>query len=214
MKRASIFAGVNVVLIIVGTVSTCKADLVYDNPPNASNGFEITSWIQASDFTLSQPIVLTDVRFWAFGSGYQGSVVWSIYANNTDQPGAPLYRAEVVPDRISYHPTVWGDSYQYDFSFGSLHLNPGTYWLGLHNGPLSFTGDGSTAFYWEAAEHNGTFSLYMDGSPFDDGEWWLETWEPAFQLFGSPAVVPVPGAVLLGALGLSVAGWRLKRKTV
>jgi hypothetical protein len=27
------------------------------------------------------------------------------------------------------------------------------------------------------------------------------------------SVVPLPGAVLLGALGLSVAGWRLKRKT-
>jgi len=27
-------------------------------------------------------------------------------------------------------------------------------------------------------------------------------------------VVPVPGAVVLGMLGLSVAGWRLKRKTV
>jgi hypothetical protein len=30
--------------------------------------------------------------------------------------------------------------------------------------------------------------------------------------YNNPAVVPVPGAVLLGALGLSFAGWRLKRK--
>jgi hypothetical protein len=28
------------------------------------------------------------------------------------------------------------------------------------------------------------------------------------------AMVPVPGAVLLGAIGLGVAGWRLKRRTV
>lgn len=29
-----------------------------------------------------------------------------------------------------------------------------------------------------------------------------------------PYVIPLPGAVLLGAIGLSFAGWRLKRKTV
>jgi len=30
----------------------------------------------------------------------------------------------------------------------------------------------------------------------------------------APGAVPIPGAVLLGALGLSVAGWRLRRETV
>jgi hypothetical protein len=36
---------------------------------------------------------------------------------------------------------------------------------------------------------------------------------PSGVTYGAPAsVVPVPGAVLLGALGLSFAGWRLRRK--
>jgi hypothetical protein len=220
MKRASISAGVNVVLIIVGTVSTCKGGLVYDNgAPNGINGFEITSWITISDFALSQPTLLTDVRFWAgtqsgYPEGYQGSIVWSIYGDNSSQPGALLYRDSAVPVRTYDHASWWGNVYRHDFSFASLYLDPGTYWLGLHNGPLSFPGYGSSPFYWESANSNGTLPLYMESAPFDSGVWITYSEEPAFQLSGSPTVVPVPGAAVLGAIGLSFAGWRLRRQAV
>jgi hypothetical protein len=78
------------------------------------------------------------------------------------------------------------------------------------------------------------WDLYPD--PYDGGRivfldngsntslWTTQTWsllpspypvsaDLGFQAAFSTQVVPVPGAALLGAIGLSFAGWRLRRRT-
>lgn len=212
--KAIVLAGV----LLTALGGTAQAALVYDNgAPNAADGIEMTGWIQADDFTLGSATDLTDVRFWALpGSNYAGSVVWSIYADNSGGPGALLNRGSAVAIGTYHHPTPWGDSYQFDFSTGSVNLGAGTYWLGLHNGPLTTTAN--SGFYWEITNANSTYIQQMEYAPFDDGDWSTAgfQYQKAFMLFGNPAgaVVPAPGAVLLGTLGAGLVGFLRRRKAL
>ena len=205
----------SLIVCVVALASQAQAGLVYDNgAPDGVSGNEMTMWIQAEDFTLGAPVTLTDVRFWAFDSGeatgYQGSIVWSLYADTAGTPGGLLNRGTVVPIQTFDHNLVFGTSYQYDFSVGALNLAAGTYWLGLHNGPLSTTS--REGLYWETTAGNGTIRGNEDIAPFDAGGWLNNGREHAFQLY-SNAVIPAPGAIVLGSLGAGLVGWLRRRRT-
>jgi hypothetical protein len=187
--------------------------LVYNNgAPNAQNGNEMTEWIQAEDFTLPTATDITGVRFWGVDvneASYQGSIVWTLYDNAGANPGAILQRDSVVPTRIFDHNTFFGKSYQYDFGTGGVTLGPGTYWLGLHNGPLSTTSRDET--YWETTNSNGTSTGHENITPFDDASWFDNRQEHAFELFAPHA--PEPGSLALLASGsLPLFGMLRRRK--
>lgn len=217
MKRALNLRalGMGLVAALLLTVSTTQAALIYDNgAPNGSNGNEMTQWIQTEDFALAAPVALTDVRFWAveeIQGAYQGSIVYSIYGDNAGAPGALLYRATVVPTVAYDHDATFGSSYQFDFSVGTINLGAGTYWLGLHNGPLTTTSREN--LYWETTAGNLTSTAREDVAPFDDSGWFNNAQEHAFQLFANVGpVVPAPGAILLGSIGTGLVTWLRRRR--
>ena len=215
--RSSVW-GLAAVLVLGGLSVAARpaAAQVYNNgAPNAANGNEMTEWIQAEDFTLPTTTDITGVRFWAFDqfvTSYQGSIVWTLYGNGGTNPGAILDRNNLVPTRVFDHNTPFGPSYQYDFGTGGVTLGPGTYWLGLHNGPLTTTSRENT--YWETTDPNATTRGNEDITPFDDASWSNNGQEHAFELFGeTTAVVPEPGSLaLLASGGLPLFGLLRRRK--
>jgi hypothetical protein len=189
---------------------------VIDNgPPNTTSGNEMTEWIQAEDFTLGAGATITSVRFWAFslGTGYNGSIVWQIYANNAGTPnvGSILASGTVTPvplDLGAGTACCGADSLQIDFSTGGVALAAGTYWLGLHNGPLSHSP--RDEFYWQTTAANGTLAGHEDITPFGDS-FSSNGAEHAFQLFSGQAVPEPATSVLLGLGILALASLRVRR---
>ncbi|MGZ4985154.1 MAG: hypothetical protein ACXWIU_12850, partial [Limisphaerales bacterium] len=126
------------------------------------------------------------------GAGFTGSIVWQIYSNVSDAPGTLLYSG--TADGVSHTSTgfIAGNYSEYvnTFNLPSITLPPGTYWLALHNGPL--TNDTSGHIYWEKAAGAGArpseaeFVTLFPGSWFTNSSPNAPTAELLFQLIGVP----------------------------
>lgn len=181
-----------------------RSDVIYDNGlPDQVNGNEMTQWIQAEDFVLGLDTTLTDVHYWSveIPGAYQGSIVWTIYADAAGTPGAQLYRGTAAPTRVATGNSLgFGDEFTNQFDvLPNVNLLAGSYWLGLHNGPLTF--DIRSEYYWETTAPLGNGN--EDDTPFDDSSWFNNGQEHAFYLTGT--AVPEPSALAL-LLGSGVAG--------
>jgi hypothetical protein len=192
----------NVALIALGLVVSfpfgARADdVIYDNgrPPRYFHGFEMTQWIEADDFRVSADATLTGVFFWDLEDpnalGYQGEIDWILYADAGGYPGTVLASGAAIGDqvaRVPLHRHANGIYDQYSNSFNIspvVNLTAGTtYWLGLHNGPLSFTT--RAEFYWQTTVRNKTAPVHWDEAPFFDGEWGrVSRQQQAFYLSGT-----------------------------
>ena len=205
------------VLLLTAVLSarSLTAGMIFDNGmPNGVNGDELTIYVESEDFTLPSASVLTRVHFWAFeaegSDAYQGSIAWSIYADNAGTPGAILYSGTATPnvtDSIEAGCCGLQEGLQLDFSVGAIPLAGGTtYHLGLHNGPLTVT-SANGPFFWSTTYPNSSPGGLKQASPFGSSDWTITSdgnvWnEHAFQLLEDP----VPETATFGMLGAGLLG--------
>ena len=170
---------------------SANAVTIYDNgAPNQASGNEMTGWIQAEDFTLASPAIVTGVTFWDFEDeslAFQGSWTWQIYADNgSNQPGALLSSGTSMNlTHASTGSIVFGFYTEFINTFDitpTALLAGTTYWLGLHNGPLTTTLNAGV--FWEVTNLNATNTGKEDEAPFD-GSWSENGNEHAFLLTGN-----------------------------
>jgi hypothetical protein len=158
----------------------------------------MTVWFEADDFVVQERTQLSGFQFWNYArTGYfTGLVTWQIYANSSaNGPGRLI--ASGASSNLTH--TMTGSS-QFDFLFEAITtvqiapvtLDPGIYWLALHNGPREHVERG---MFWAPTERKaGSGAPSHSREAVSNGPWYSNDEHPgmvselAFQVFG--AVVP------------------------
>jgi hypothetical protein len=186
--------------------SLAHAGVVVSFPPNQSGASDLNSFLEADDFFLPAPTVITQIQFWALqnlASDYAGSVDWALYSDLAGAPNVALASGNASPVGVATGQSAFGlNEFSYSFAVNA-NLNTGTYWLVLHNGPSNAIP--ATNFYWEWSNGNAGNSLNQD---LLAPGWVPNEAELAFQVSGS---VPEPVSMSLVGCGM-IAGWLLRRK--
>lgn len=216
MKRILLFA-ISACALPLASSSTARAGLIFDDSlPGAtdSDGSEVTFFVIANDFVLSQTSTLESVKFWTNegfgarqgGNPWDGTIEYFLFS---DAGGGPASSAFASGDGQSIARTFLGLSsmpsldqfqlYHYEFSIESPVLLQGgvKYWIGLH---LASDFQERDEIYWSSnfPDGLGDSTRFSAGGNFDS--WSFSQTNSTFQLFGS--AVPSPGTLGLVALGL------------
>ena len=122
----------------------CAADVIFDNgASNQDDGWEMTQYWEADDFVLPSWTKITGVKFWNYAreGAFTGTITWEIYTNSNSAP------AQLVATGTSSALTntltgfdLFGTLLEgiTTFQIAPYTLEPGTYWLALHNGPRTY----------------------------------------------------------------------------
>jgi hypothetical protein len=199
--------------------SAAMALTVWDNGgPSVGageGGSNMSETRQAEDFTLAFATNLTAVRFWSLESAtsdFLGTISYEVLNNVGGAPGSTVYGSGSAALTRTGAGTAAGlNQFQNDFSLSVNNLAAGTYWIALHNGPLTSTAP--LDFYWSWTDLNAVNTPTARGrefliSPLDTG-WRTNDQEHAFSVFGEQVPeVPEPETWMLLSAGLAALVWR------
>ena len=152
--------------VSLATVSAHAGTLYNNGAPDQADGSNITGFVAADDFALAASVTLTGGSFWSsanfdpFANSFSGTIGWGILANTSGSPGSLLFSgADSSPLLTDTGVQIFGtEEWRIDFSFGSVNLNAGIYWLALHEGALGTPDDGTTIFWDTTASQTGSLS--------------------------------------------------------
>jgi hypothetical protein len=185
-----------------------QAGVVYSALPNQSGGSDANGFLEADDITLASPTRLGLITFWTFQTSpadYTGSIAWSIRSDAAGMPGTITTSGIATPLGAPTGHSAFGlNEFVYSFSI-DFTVNPGTYWIVLHNGPN--TAIPPTDFFWEWSNGNAGNSMSQDLSLANQP--WLGNFaELALQVQD----IPEPGSLFFSVTGLLAVSLVRSRK--
>jgi hypothetical protein len=201
-------------VVVSGTPSTA-APIVFDNGgplESGEGGNEATRWLQADDFSLLAPTLLTGGGVYlGFVDGLASWVpdrpfTYFLYEDVGGKPGTEMASGQAVIQGVD-EDVLWLEetpAYRVDFDFATpILLDGGTpYWLGIH---LAEDFSTKREIYWvTTAIGSGQTGRCLGDSPC--GTWGDTLSEHAFYLEGT--AIPEPASLALlgaGLLALTVA---------
>jgi hypothetical protein len=223
VKHLLLRAGVIALALQCGGAAYASVVLWDNGGPAVVNegGSNMSDTFQAEDFELAVLSNLTGVRFWNLqgtANDYAGSIFYQIVTNAGGSPSNTVVGSGLVtPTRVAAGSMLGLSQFQNDFSISLSNVAAGTYWLELHNGPLSATT--FSDFYWTWTDLNGVNTLTNRGRERaldpPSAAWTTNDQEHAFLIAGDAVTetpVPEPATLLLTASGIAAVVRRRQRK--
>jgi len=224
MRRASL--GVLSLLVVASMAGSVEADMLFSQmelaSPLGGQYSNVEAGVAADDFTLSVDARVTGAKWYGFFFDDLSSPLPSVdfeiafYSDAAGLPGTEIARSAVsasVTDTGLDTPVeaseYWGGSSVYAFEVDSLPDIPvtagETMWVSIME-------DRPGSWLWSLHDRENPGMAYRTEMTTPAGPWSGGRNNLAFELTGDIAAVPVPGAFLLGSLGMGVASWRLRRR--
>lgn len=208
-------------LLVFQKALALSAAVIYDGGgPNGADGTNLSSFVAAQQFTLTNAATLQGLMF--FGSAninnvpsqFGGTIGFRILLDNAGAPGAGQALGSDSTVQLINNGTqnLGTDEYRFLVNLGSIPLGNGTYWLALHEGTMGTASDGTT-ISWKITGSAPAGAAFRLATPQLDG---LAGYRPgpfklALQLLDAPAynAVPEPSTWVLM---LSAGGFLLLRR--
>jgi hypothetical protein len=225
--RSRRWSGAASMAAIVLFLPSAFATTLYTNgASDQADGSNITGFVAADDFVHGGAVVLSGGTFWSsansdpFQDQFSGLIGWAIFADNGGSPGSILFSgSDSSPVLTDTGLQIFGtEEWRIDFSFGSIVLSGGTYWLALHEGALGTPDDGTTIFWDTTASTHGALSQFTadltaaTGWSFNSGLKGGSGSDLAFQLTGSTSGPAVPEPSTVGLVGVGILGFAVFRR--
>jgi hypothetical protein len=183
----------------LAAASTAHAVTVYDNggPQAGGNAQQISSFVSANDFTIASETTLSAFTFWSsvaagntFAGSFSGTVGWAIFTDNGTLPGTLIFSGQdstVTTSATALVNLDGGEIVQVDADFtAGLLLQPGTYWLAIHEGNWGSLFDG-TEIFWQRSATVINDPIRVDPNESNPVNWPLVSqFDGAFLLTGTP----------------------------
>lgn len=143
---------------------------------------------------------------------FSGTLSWAIYSNSgANLPDAELANwqdSSLSPVDIGTLGTKSWEIFRVDAEFSSaITLQPGTYWLVLHEGPWLSSGDGSSVYWADAPGGGFGFRDRFNSNVADPSAGtWQASRHPGFGLTSTVAVPEASAFLCVGLVSAVVAG--------
>ena len=192
-------------LALLLATTTAMADSLYSQAPIDGGDGRFSHFAagtqNADNFVLSNPAVISDLRWWGSYDGTDtDNFLVRILANSAGSPGAivrSFTSPAVVRSATSLTDILGAEVYQYDFDLTNFALTAGTYYVSVMNDTTAAN------WYWLF----GTGGDSQSWSRGTDGDLWTTGSDDfALTVFGIPQAVPTP-APEPATLGLLLAGF-------
>ncbi len=190
-------------MTLAPSVSITPPDMIFDQSGiDTTNAMKMSLLVPAEGFVLTQRRTLTTLLAPLTDDagpdnglidGFSGTISWGIYSSVNGEPGTLLFSGsdntpQMVDTGLSFSGTT-DDVVMATIDLGSVTLDPGSYFLALHEGVWGSPNDGSEIYWMKTSTDLGVNGFHFTPNTANPSNW-------SFDVPGGSAAFTLKGVAI------------------